>query len=125
MQMSSEIWVIDSGTSNHMSGDMHLFKTYITISVPRKAFTASSFTSLTILGEGEVVLEVWHGKHPFKPTILQYQIVGLKGRLHVQGLSRRTISLPAAVAKGANMSITKSGCAWTINDQKIGVGTKV
>jgi hypothetical protein len=39
--------------------------------------------------------------------------------------SRKLFSGPAAVAKGANMSITKSGCALTINYQKFGVGTKV
>ncbi len=58
MQMNSDIWLIDSGASNHMTGDKRLFKTYTTLNVPRKVFTASSSTSLTILGEGEVVLEI-------------------------------------------------------------------
>jgi hypothetical protein len=72
---------------------------------------------LTILGEGEVVLEVLNG--------CGYQLVGLKLCLHVQGLWRNLFSVPAAVAKGSNMGITKNGCALTINGQKIGVGTKV
>ncbi len=79
MAMNSHTWVIDSGASNHMTGDKRLFKTYTMLNVPRKVFTASSSTSLTILGEGEVVLEIWNGS--------RYQTVGLKGCLHVQGIS--------------------------------------
>jgi hypothetical protein len=72
---------------------------------------------LTILGEVEVVLEIWNGS--------RYQTVGLKGCLHVQGISRNLFSVPAAVSKGADMSMTKTGCILTMNVQKIGVGTKV
>jgi hypothetical protein len=45
MAMNSDIWVIDSGASNHMTGDKCLFKTYTMHNVPRKVFTASSSTS--------------------------------------------------------------------------------
>ncbi len=91
-------------------------KTYITLNEPWKVLTASSPTNLIILGEEEVVLEVWNCNW--------YQSVGLKGCKHVHGLSRNLFSVPTAVAKGAAMSITKSGCALTIIGQKIGVGTK-
>ena len=74
----------DSGASNHMTGDKRLLKTYNTLNVPRKVFTASSSTSLTILDEGEVVLEVWNGSG--------YPLVGMKGYLHVQRLSRNLFS---------------------------------
>jgi hypothetical protein len=70
-----------------MTGDKRLFKTYTTLNVPRKVFTASSSTSLTILDEDEVVLEIWNGS--------RYQTVGLKGCLHVQGISRNLFSVPA------------------------------
>jgi hypothetical protein len=117
MQMNSDVWVIDSGASNHMTGDKRLFKTYTMLNVPRKVFSASSSTSLTVLGEGEVVLEIWNES--------RYQRVGLKGCLHVQGISINLFSVPASESKGANISITKTGCILTMNGQKIGVGTKV
>jgi hypothetical protein len=115
--MSSVTWLIDNGVSNQMTGDKRLFKTYNTLDVPRKVFTASSFTSLIILGDGEVVLEEWNGSG--------YHLVGLKGCLHVQGMSRSLFSVPLVVAKGANMSRTKNECAFSINGQKFGVWSKV
>ncbi len=78
-------------------------------SMCHEIFTASSATSLIILSEGEVVLEVWNGSG--------YQLVGWKGCLHVQGLSRNFFSVPAVMAMGDNMSITKNGCALTIKPE--------
>ncbi len=56
--VNSDTWVIDSGASNHMTGDKRLCKTYTMPNVPRRVFTASSSTSLTIIGEGE-----WYSKY--------------------------------------------------------------
>jgi hypothetical protein len=45
--------------------------------------------------------------------------------LHVKGLSRNLFSVPSAVARGANISMTQTGVDITINGQKIGVVVKV
>jgi hypothetical protein len=64
----SSTWIIDSGASNYMTWYVRMFKNYVTLA-----------TSLTILGKGDVVLNIWNGS-TWQPTVL-------KKYLHVKGLS--------------------------------------
>ena len=111
------MWVIDSGASNHMSYDQELFTCYKRLSKSRKVVTASSKSSLTVIGMGDVSLKVWNGH--------TNQTVVLKDCLHVDGLSKNLFSVPAAVAKGANVSMIQDKCSVSVNGKILAIGSKI
>jgi hypothetical protein len=55
---------------------------------------------------------------------MEWQPTVLKKCLHVKGLSRNLFSVPSAVARGANISMTQTGFEFTLNGQKTGIGVK-
>jgi hypothetical protein len=81
-----------------------------------KVVTASSATSLTILGEGDVILNIWNG--------IMWRSTVLKKCLHVKGLSKNLFLVPSAVAQGANINMTQTGVEIVVNGQIVGVGVK-
>ena len=110
-------WVIDSGASNHMGFDRQMFTKYKKLAVSRKVNTASSRSSLTIVGEGDVALTVWNG--------ISYQMVVLTDCLHVDGLSKNLFSVPSAITKGASVIMNQSDCIISFNNQTIAMGNRV
>ena len=48
------MWIIDSGASNHMRFNQELFTNYKRLSNSREVVTASSASSLSVIGEGDV-----------------------------------------------------------------------
>ena len=111
------MWVIDSGASNHMSFNQELFTNYKRLGNSRKVVTASSASSLSVIGEGDVRLNVWTGD--------AYQTVVLENCLYVDGLSNNLFSVPAAVLKGVCMSMNMNKCTVSMNGKTIAVGSKI
>ena len=111
------VWIIDSGASNHMSFDRQMFTSYKRLETSRKVNTASSRSSLTIIGEGNVELNVWNGT--------THQKVVLKECLHVEGLSKNLFSVPSAVARGVSVVMNQANCIISVTNKTLAVGARI
>ena len=53
----NELWIIDSGTSHHITNKLSDYTSYTPYAIPEEVQTANKHDSLTILGEGTVFFD--------------------------------------------------------------------
>ena len=72
-----DLWILDSGATNHISHDLTIFDTYKPLGIP-KHITIANGTFIPIKGQGKVILS---------------PILPIKQVLHVPNLSTNLISI--------------------------------
>ena len=53
----NELWIIDSGTSHHITNKLSDYTQYTPYAIPEEVQTANKHDSLSILGEGTVFFD--------------------------------------------------------------------
>ncbi|TPX73217.1 hypothetical protein CcCBS67573_g05520 [Chytriomyces confervae] len=99
-------WILDSGASNHMTGDKHIIKG-LTHKDDLGKVTVASGDQFEITGTGSVELKGEEG------------IVTITGVLYVPDLSVNLLSISALSTKGAIVNFDEKGASVSINEEVI------
>ena len=76
-EIPSDIWHLDSGCNNHMTGNLNLFSS-LDNSVQTDV-TLGNNDQVTILGKGTINILTKQGEHKYMPDV--YHVEGLKHNL--------------------------------------------
>jgi transposase InsO family protein len=91
-------WVVDSGSSDHLTGNSDLLHDYVKFAVPKRLATAVSTEAAWIVGEGTVCLEGTNG------TTFWLKDVGF-----VPGLSQNLFSMVAGSKQKLALKVNPEG----------------
>lgn len=114
---SSTTWICDSGATDHMCGQLHLFSNFA--AVPQGSFSITMANKKVIFcqGIGDVDLVAWNGQ--------QFENITLKRVLYLPELGRNLFSIHAAAEKGATFKFNAKSCEVFREGRVLAKGTKV
>jgi len=112
-QETIDNWVIDSGASCHMCMNRDRFVTYEPMTQDTSISVAKNGVKMKILGRGDIKLRLKNETHNVNVIV--------KDALHVKGLCKNLLSVPAMTYQGCTVSMNKNKC--TIMNKNIVVAT--
>ena len=109
-----DMWVVDSGASDHMCNDKTLFQEIRTPRTARYVSVAKAGTKLKILGIGTV-----HLKLQVNQEVVQAK---LEDTLLVEDLARNLFSVSAVTKRGMKVEMNQDGCKIKHSGKVVAVG---
>ena len=96
-ESSSNIWYLDSGCSNHMTGNLNLFSS-LDNSIQTDV-TLGNNVQVIVLGKGTISMLTKQGEHKYMPNVY-----------HVQGLKHNLLIIGKLIQKGYRVYMEDNHC---------------
>lgn len=113
----SEIWIADSGASEHMSSQLELFSSFEPIASGTMPIRAANKSIMQCEGKGMINLRSNVGK--------KWEHVTLRNVLYVPDLGRNLFSISSASRNGATVLMSDQGCEVVKGKKVVAVGVLI
>jgi transposase InsO family protein len=112
---ANEIWLADSGASEHMTSQRHLFQTFRELEPGTCTITIADKSQMQCLGVGDIEMRSQVGK--------KWTTITLKNVLFVPELGRNLFSISAASRNGCKITMFDNGCVIEKQGKVMAEGT--
>lgn len=109
--LKSEIWIVDSGASRHVSPNREYFSTY---EPWQESLQVADNKWISSIGRGNVEVRCQVGRKSVKLT--------LKDVLHMPGVIHNLFSVNQAIKNGAQVNFVDWGCKILVNRDVVAIG---